>query len=91
MNSAGIFLFAKDSRIEVISLSNNDLTGNFKINGNSGILGNFINDRNVKDFNTTNLSLTYSTLASVRALLFINNNSDILDGAKINSVKSANI
>ncbi len=89
LNSAGIFIFKKDGKCEIVGITNEELSTKVKLNYGTTLLGNHLDNmkaghRNTLDANNGNLQI-------MKVLCFVEENSDLFEDVHINNIKSLNI
>lgn len=90
-NTNGIYLFEKGDRLEIIIIDDEQpINQYFKFNGNTSILGNYINDSSLTD-NRTIMQANYGNMMLMKACAILAMQPELTKNVKVTNIKALNL
>ena len=89
-NSNGIYLFEKGTRLEIIVVDDEQpINKYYKFNGNTSIVGNYINDGSLTDTRTV-MQASYGNMMLMKACAILAMQPELTKSVKVSNIKALN-
>jgi hypothetical protein len=88
LNSAGIFIFKKSGRTEIVVISNKPLAQTLNLGMGTSLLGKTLSNENVSRKEI--LDASYGNLEMLKALIYVSQNQELFLEDKISEIRTIN-